>query len=58
MNVKLSGTKQSLKVSYYIADENIAVISADGKIAGLLPGKTTLTAILNGKTYTTQIIVE
>ena len=58
IKAKLSGTKQGMRATYSIADESIAVVTADGKIAGLTPGTTTLTATLGGKTYTTKIVVE
>ena len=56
--VKLTGTKQTMRISYSIEDENIAAITSDGKIAGLTPGITVLSATLGGKTYTTKIKVE
>ncbi|MBQ9867466.1 MAG: InlB B-repeat-containing protein [Lachnospiraceae bacterium] len=58
IKAKLSGTKQGMRAAYTIADESIAVVTADGKIAGLTPGTTTLTATLGEKTYTTKIVVE
>ncbi len=56
--IALSGTKQAMRVSYYIDDENIATIAPDGKIVGLSPGTTTLSAVLAGKTYSTVITVK
>lgn len=58
IKVKLAKTKQEMRAIYTITDESIAVITADGKVAGLVPGTTTLKAELGGKTYTTRIVVE
>ncbi len=58
IKVPLSGTKQKMRISYSIGYESIAAIMPDGRIAGLSPGTTTLSASLSGKTFSTQIVVK